>query len=521
MPHAETLFSCGIVFEMSLKFLIAGFDGLRPDFATPENMPRLAGFLEKSHTWENYLACFPTETYVNHPSIFSGVRPERHGVIANSFCYEDEKRRMHLFEGFRIDSVMEADALMHGLYAVPDLGARLAREGKRLRIYCANSPGSTRLQHIHASDFKGHLNAPVHALDQTIPAREAHELIRTHGNGVPLEFPDALGTTLTVDLFFERELKNGPEGLAEATVLWIGEPDHSEHELGLFSDKTLEGLRQADREFGRVLDWWETQGRAKDIQLVVMSDHGHVEVARHADFEEILENAGLHVLTGSGIARGVEPKADDVILIGEYASGIWVPGKKRETLEAVRDALMRSPEVGMIFSQPDPDRPGAREGLIPGTFSEGLLSSAHPRGPDIRFIPRGDPKTGRCVMTNALALGSGAHGGLLPQETHALLAIQGSRFPGFGRHPEPATHEDFAATLMTMLGLLDDDAPLPLPTGRILSEALSEEASARRAPVPRETLTIARGDFSQTLHFLTLEGRSYVLSGGRTERLPL
>ena len=106
---------------MSLKFLIAGFDGLRPDFATPDNMPRLAGFLEKSHTWENYLACFPTETYVNHPSIFSGVRPERHGVIANSFCYEAEKRRMHLFEGFRIDSVMEADDLMHGLYAVPDL----------------------------------------------------------------------------------------------------------------------------------------------------------------------------------------------------------------------------------------------------------------------------------------------------------------------------------------------------------------------------------------------------------------
>ena len=134
---------------------------------------------------------------------------------------------------------------------------------------------------------------------------------------------------------------------------------------------------------------------------------------------------------------------------------------------------------------------------------------------------RDSPETGRCVMTNALALGSGAHGGLLPQETHALLAIQGSRFPGFGRHPEPATHEDFAATLMTMLGLLDDDAPLPLPTGRILSEALSEEASTRRAPASRETLTIARGDFSQTLNVLTLEGRSYVLSGGRTERLTL
>ena len=69
--------------EPAVKFLVVGFDGLRPDFVTREEMPALAEFVRTSHHWTNYLACFPTETYVNHPTIFSGFRPNRHGIIAN------------------------------------------------------------------------------------------------------------------------------------------------------------------------------------------------------------------------------------------------------------------------------------------------------------------------------------------------------------------------------------------------------------------------------------------------------
>jgi predicted AlkP superfamily pyrophosphatase or phosphodiesterase len=76
------------------KFLLVGFDGLRPCDITPDVMPNLARFRDESHTWENYLASFPTETYVNHPVIFSGFRPNGHGLIANSFyCPELKARR--------------------------------------------------------------------------------------------------------------------------------------------------------------------------------------------------------------------------------------------------------------------------------------------------------------------------------------------------------------------------------------------------------------------------------------------
>ncbi|MDO5530938.1 alkaline phosphatase family protein [Sutterella sp.] len=495
---------------MSLKFLIVGFDGLRPSDVTPETMPALSRFVAESHSWKNYLGQFPTETYVNHPSIFSGFRPGDHGIIANSFFNAAHEGEARLFQGWSVESVMRQDALERGLYRVPDLGARLAREGKTLRIYCSNSAGSTRLQNIHASQSPGHLNCCVHAMLKTLPPREAQMLARDHGDGVPLQFPDNRGTKMIVDLFFEREV---PNGLGDVTFLWIGEPDHAEHAFPLSDPRVADSRRVADREFARVLDWWEAEGRAAGVQLVTISDHGIVEVARHFDVAQYLEDQGFSVITSREIMQGEKISEEDVVLVGCYAAGLWLPHRAPKRLLELRDALMASPDVGLIFSQPDDRRPVSLEGRVPGTFSEALTSSAHRRGPDLRFVTRGDPETGRIVMTDDIPLGAGMHGGLLPQETHALLAAAGSRFPGAGVHEEPASHDDFSTTLMTMLSLLDDDAPLPLPSGRILSEAMGIGA-ASELPTS-ETLTLSCGGFTQTLERMLCRGHAYITQGSR------
>ena len=110
------------------KFLLVGFDGLRPCDITPDVMPNLARFRDENHTWENYLASFPTETYVNHPVIFSGFRPNGHGLIANSFFCPDLKGKAQLFCGWDTDSVTAQDKAPHeGLYAVPDMAELLAQ----------------------------------------------------------------------------------------------------------------------------------------------------------------------------------------------------------------------------------------------------------------------------------------------------------------------------------------------------------------------------------------------------------
>ena len=144
----------------SPRFLLVGFDGLRPDCVTKEDMPALRAFLDGHREWTNYLSTFPTETYVNHPSIFSGGRPNEHGIIANAFFRRGKKGEDAVFAGSRVKSVESLGE--EGLFTLPSLGERLARAGRTLRVYCANSPGSTRLQHHEASMFPGHLNLCVH-----------------------------------------------------------------------------------------------------------------------------------------------------------------------------------------------------------------------------------------------------------------------------------------------------------------------------------------------------------------------
>lgn len=48
--------------KQQTRFLIVGFDGLRPD-CVKEDMPALHRFIEHSHRWSQYCANFPTETY--------------------------------------------------------------------------------------------------------------------------------------------------------------------------------------------------------------------------------------------------------------------------------------------------------------------------------------------------------------------------------------------------------------------------------------------------------------------------
>lgn len=493
-----------------IKFVIVGFDGLRPD-CIEKDMPHLARFISQSHYWNNYLATFPTETYVNHPSIFSGFRPNRHGIIGNAY-YDRRLDREHcIFRGNSVASIIAHDQQPGGVISVPSLGERLGKAGKTMRVICANSSGSTRLQHIHADRFDGHMNCCVHDLSQAIPINERQALQAKWGNGVNLMFPDFAGTQLATDIFFDYEVARG---LGDVTVLWIGEPDHSSHEFGIFDEKTVQARRDADQAFARVLQWWEHEGRDQNVQLVVMSDHGHGEVAKHFDLQTYLQEEGWQVLTGLDINAGKDPAEADIVMVGTYALGLWVNQPSMPRLLKLRDDLMRCPAVGLLFSQPDPEDPSSIVGRIPGTFSEAVVFSENMRGPDIRVVHLNNPESGKLIMSDELGIGAGNHGGLLPQEIHCLLAMSGNAFAEPRVHDQPAGHDDFAVTVMSMMGLLDPEKALqPLPSARPLNEALGEETTEEK-PVT-ERLRLQCDDYAQYIERVHYRGKTYVTCGAR------
>ena len=102
------------------RFVIVGFDGLRPDNIS-DDMPTLAAFIEKSHHWSRYMATFPTETYVNHPTIFSGFRPNQHGIIANAYFNRNVPAKDAVFRGNSVASIEAHDAISD-VIEVPTLG---------------------------------------------------------------------------------------------------------------------------------------------------------------------------------------------------------------------------------------------------------------------------------------------------------------------------------------------------------------------------------------------------------------
>lgn len=62
----------------------------------------------------------------------------------------------------------------------------------------------------------------------------------------------------------------------DVSILFYGEPDSTSHFHDTASEVIRSIIAHCDRQFGRVLDWWDAEGRAGSVQIIAVSDHGHI-----------------------------------------------------------------------------------------------------------------------------------------------------------------------------------------------------------------------------------------------------
>ena len=67
-------------------------------------MPNLFRFAQAGLNFENHRCCFPSETWVNLPSLVTGSTPSQHGMIANFFLDKKVDPRER-FEGWSVDKI--------------------------------------------------------------------------------------------------------------------------------------------------------------------------------------------------------------------------------------------------------------------------------------------------------------------------------------------------------------------------------------------------------------------------------
>ena len=483
--------------EQELKYLVVVFDGLRPDHVVDARMPNLSS-LKRAGCWlTRHRAAFPTETRVNAASLATGAPCAEHGIVGNQFIDigHDPSR---LVNGGDLDSLrtLDAGAGRTAMTAAPFSELLAARRLGMISVG-SQSSGSWGLSHPSA-DTECHTG--YWCADPT--RFTGNPTVAAVADGFP-QFtakPPAVESCGRVADVFLKLMKSEP--LPPVSLVWFGEPDVSYHKFGLGSPEAEEALLQADRNFGRLLDWWDTYRHEQNLQLIVISDHGHITIGEKISVKETLHRAGFSV--GESLETG-----NAVAVSGQRISDIWVRDGDPALATAVLDVLRDQPWFGLCFS-------AGREGhfgKIPGTFSHESVFAGHRRAPDLRvtFIDDDEENAfgvpGCGYSDGRHPAGDSMHGGLHPRELWSVGLYAGSAFSRKHESHTPSSITDVAPTILHGLGI---ESPASM-TGRVLREILGPDdtplSSVEACPV-----SLTAGTRQTTIH-RTRVGKHVYLDG--------
>ncbi|MET0676495.1 MAG: alkaline phosphatase family protein, partial [Bradyrhizobium sp.] len=260
------------------RAILVTLDGLRGDQITPETTPHLAAFSKRVESFADYRTVFPSCTRVVSASIATGCFPARHELQGNSMALM-ESGVLVPHDAGHPDFLQHKRRVTGRSLAVPTLAERLATVGGAI-VFSNVSPGAA---YAHDPDGHGHVYHRAGSFGPgrlPVPAADALHVQ-----------PDLDGDRMMTERFIREVLFERRPALG---VLWLGDPDATQHQFPLGSPEYLEALKQSDLRAREVIEAVENRRAAgDDILLIIGSDHGHQTVTDVIDIEQDLVAAGL------------------------------------------------------------------------------------------------------------------------------------------------------------------------------------------------------------------------------------
>jgi predicted AlkP superfamily pyrophosphatase or phosphodiesterase len=220
--------------------VLVSLDGFRWDYAARDNATNLLA-LGKQGVWapQGMLPSFPSLTFPNHYTIVTGLYPEHHGLVANSF-YDEQKQARY--------AINNTQAVTDGSwYSGVPLWSLAESQG--MRTACLFWPGSE-------AKIAGYRPTWYATFDGKTEATDAVEQARIDDAVALLKLPDA----------------DRPHFL----TIYYSEPDHEGHMYGPDAPETRAAVHKVDALIGKLKAALDSTGLP--IDLVVISDHGMVKV---------------------------------------------------------------------------------------------------------------------------------------------------------------------------------------------------------------------------------------------------
>lgn len=228
-------------------------------------------------------------------------------------------------------------------------------------------------------------------------------------------------------------------------------------------------LANVDRQIGRILDAHEEHGLTGRVNIFVTADHGFSTFTGRATIAGLLREHGLD---------------EGVTVVGRGM--IFLKRDDPELLKRIVTLLQQTDWVGTVFTRPE--RPGAIEGAIPGTFSFDAIHWNHKRSADILVEPQWtDEKNEHGYRGTTTYRGTAGHGSASPFDIHIPLIAAGPDIKPGLRSPVPTGNIDLTPTLYHLHGIRS----VPDMDGRILHELLRDGPTPGSVTIDVQTRLIS------------------------------
>ena len=300
--------------------VIVVWDGLRPDAVGPADTPNLARLRDGGVDFTDNHATYPTFTMMNAASFATGAFPDATGFYGNVLWQPDARgndsagkpidfRQPVFSEDYGVlDGLKGARKdllLVETLYgAAQAAGMATLAVGKSGAAYLQDTRRGGMLideRTVLPIELARELIAAHVALPPTAPQAYADsELVLGPDNGNPVAFrpvpklKDGISSDPTdeggspykgtaeylVHVSLESVLRDRHPRL---TVLWLRDPDTTQHNFGLGTPNWHDALRSNDRLLGQLVAKIEELGRKDKTDLFIVSDHGHSSVSGPLD----------------------------------------------------------------------------------------------------------------------------------------------------------------------------------------------------------------------------------------------
>ena len=486
------------------------WDGMRPDFVTEEYTPTLWKLSRQGVTFANNHPAFPSTTEVNGTTLATGVYPAHSGVIGNrEFRPTIEPRKPVGTES--VEAVSKGDAMSGGKYlAVPTVAETVQAAGFRTAV-AGTKPVALLHDRTDARKSVASRDSMTIFHGESRQPDAMREITKALGDFPQmLAYPNSAQDGWTTKVLTEQLWK---KGVPKFSVLWLSDPDYSQHFSAPGAPEALAALKSADEKLAMLLAALEAKGVREKTDVLIVSDHAFSTISEGVDVADALNEAGFRAVR----QFTTPPRAGDILVVNSGATLLlYATEHDAETIQRLVDYLQKAPFAGVIFT---------REAM-PGTFALKAVHIDSPAAPDVVVAMRwADEKSkfgvsGTLIADAPRLKGHGMHGSLSPFDMRNTLIAAGPDFSTGTTNEMPTGNIDVAPTILWILGV----RPTEKLDGRVLREAF-RGASTTATIAPKETVLNAEreiegGRWQQYLRQVEYGDVTYFIEGNGKQIAP-